>query len=808
MLPRGYKKVTDHARKKKPVYKTKKQSGGAFSPGSQEDMINRAIQYGMVLGSGQSPMDYRQIYKMGGHLYQAGGEGLTHIDNGGTHEESPLGGVPVGPNALLEEGETIQRNTSEGADFVFSERLPDGGITSEMADRFLLPKKLVGKSFSEASKAIEKMNKQDIRPHDTIDKNTNDVLLARLRDTQEIYKEEEFERQMTELEEKFGQEREMPQEQMPPEMAQAQGMGMEGQPPISPEEMAMMEQQQMMPQMQMGGAMPPGMGQQMGPEMAGMTGMPPEVPMGDPSQMGQQGDPMEELIMAIQQMAEQGASPEQVVMELLNAQIPPEAIVQALSQLGIPMEEIQAMIEQVMGGGGMAEAGLGGQPPEMPMEDPMAQGMGPEMSPEQMAMAYGGMIKKKYQSGSTLETNSSDPNLVSLDDYLQTALADTTFRIIGQGQDNPTDEQRKAKGYLDFLRSQGVPETDFLLLNDRELQKAAEELEALRLSQPQTTPTTELYQEAPREGENIPLIPRTAASPESLQVSSYLDSRGNSNWSKPGLVTPPKTQENNVANIPGDPKTSEEEGITNTSVPVQPSTEEVANDTEVPSTTGTANLDPSRYSTGIPEKFAQDASNILQRSLLPDPDTFSSPRNEEEQGMRDRYKMFVLSDAFAKMMMGIKDIRERQAANYLVQSQYEPITYPVEQQKRWLKQISESTRRQLANRMGSNPGLYMAMVGMTNAKELEKIGELYERKYQVEAEDKARIRQMIAQDSQFNAQMRQVIEELNEKDRQGREQLLLEAANSFSKSMQSFRREDFLAFMGEEMKKYYELKEG
>jgi murein L,D-transpeptidase YcbB/YkuD len=445
--------------------------------------------------------------------------------------------------------------------------------------------------------------------------------------------------------------------------------------------------------------------------MAGMTGMPPEVPMEDPSQMGQQGDPMEELIMAIQQMAEQGASPEQVVMELLNAQIPPEAIMQALSQLGIPMEESQAMIEQVMGGGGMAEAGLGGQPPEMPMEDPMAQGMGPEMSPEQMAMAYGGMIKKKYQ----------------------------------------------AAGFL----------------NEQDLIVGDEDIEQDTTSVTPTNTDVEIKQVTPlRDGLSLP---------------------------NPDLVNP-YGDYTDVLNL------EEESTANNVSSPVQPSTEEVANDTEVLPTTGTANLDPSRYSIGASEKFAQEASNILQHYLLPDSDTFSSPRNEEEQGMRDRYKMFVLSDAFAKMMMGIKDIRERQAANYLVQSQYEPITYPVEQQKRWLKQISESTRRQLANRMGSNPGLYMAMVGMTNAKELEKIGELYERKYQVEAEDKARIRQMIAQDAQFNAQMRQVIDEFNEKDRQGREQLLLEAANSFSKSMQSFRREDFLAFMGEEMKKYNELK--
>jgi hypothetical protein len=104
--------------------------------------------------------------------------------------------------------------------------------------------------------------------------------------------------------------------------------GMEqGQP--SPEEMAMMQQQ------------------------------------GAPQQQGG-ADPLAQMVQQVQQMLQQGAEPADVVMQLLQSQVPPEAIMQVLVQVGMPQEEAQATIQQVMQQGQQ-------NPQEEMMETPMAQ---------------------------------------------------------------------------------------------------------------------------------------------------------------------------------------------------------------------------------------------------------------------------------------------------------------------------------------------------------------------------------------------------------------------------------------------------
>jgi hypothetical protein len=83
--------------------------------------------------------------------------------------------------------------------------------------------------------------------------------------------------------------------------------GMEqGQP--SPEEMAMMQQQ------------------------------------GAPQQQGG-ADPLAQMVQQVQQMLQQGAQPEDVIMQLLQNQVPPQAIMQILVQVGMPQEEAQATIQ-------------------------------------------------------------------------------------------------------------------------------------------------------------------------------------------------------------------------------------------------------------------------------------------------------------------------------------------------------------------------------------------------------------------------------------------------------------------------------
>ena len=93
-----------------------------------------------------------------------------------------------------------------------------------------------------------------------------------------------------------------------------------GQP--SPEEMAMMQQQSMQ--------------QQGAPQQ------------GQPQQGGQ--DPMAQVMQMVQQMMQQGAKPMDVIVELLNQQVPPEAVAQVLVQMGMPQDQVVAAIQQVMQG--------------------------------------------------------------------------------------------------------------------------------------------------------------------------------------------------------------------------------------------------------------------------------------------------------------------------------------------------------------------------------------------------------------------------------------------------------------------------
>lgn len=78
---------------------------------------------------------------------------LTSINSGGTHEQNPMGGVPMGqaPDGsqnLVEEGETVLNRE----DYVFSDRLV---VDKDMAEMFSLPKSVIGKSFADASKKLE-----------------------------------------------------------------------------------------------------------------------------------------------------------------------------------------------------------------------------------------------------------------------------------------------------------------------------------------------------------------------------------------------------------------------------------------------------------------------------------------------------------------------------------------------------------------------------------------------------------------------------------------------------------------------------
>lgn len=152
----------------------KDNSGGMITPAQFLDMIHSK--------------------KFGGELQTQGAEFpgmMTYIENGGTHEENPLGGVPVGvdpqgtPN-LVEEGETIFN------DYVFSNRLE---VPKEV-------KKVLGLrgkkkyTFAEASKHLNKEAEE--RPNDQISENGLEDSLSKLMGIQEIVKQNNEQNMMAE----------------------------------------------------------------------------------------------------------------------------------------------------------------------------------------------------------------------------------------------------------------------------------------------------------------------------------------------------------------------------------------------------------------------------------------------------------------------------------------------------------------------------------------------------------------------------------------------------------------------------------
>lgn len=128
--------------------------------------------------------------EMGGNMqptnmkqYAQGGQ-LTRFDEGGTHEENPLGGIPQGEDSqgvmnTVEQGETKKGN------YVYSDRL---SIDENMAKQLNLPGYIKGKSFANASKAID--NKFRDR-NDQYSQETKKTLLDRLKQGQEALKQQE-----------------------------------------------------------------------------------------------------------------------------------------------------------------------------------------------------------------------------------------------------------------------------------------------------------------------------------------------------------------------------------------------------------------------------------------------------------------------------------------------------------------------------------------------------------------------------------------------------------------------------------------
>lgn len=125
-------------------------------------------------------------HAFGGELMSNGTEwdnGLTYIGNGGTHEENPMEGVPMGtdyegnPN-LVEQGEVVFN------DYVFSNRLfADGGLLESVN----LPKTYDGYSFAAIAERLGSESKE--RPNDPISRRGLLSSMSRLQQAQEIVRQ-------------------------------------------------------------------------------------------------------------------------------------------------------------------------------------------------------------------------------------------------------------------------------------------------------------------------------------------------------------------------------------------------------------------------------------------------------------------------------------------------------------------------------------------------------------------------------------------------------------------------------------------
>jgi hypothetical protein len=259
---------------------------------------------------------------------------------------------------------------------------------------------------------------------------------------------------------------------------------------VNPEEM-FGQQEQGLPQAKKGGAVKKLKRKQDGGMMP-----PPEMMQQQQTQnpmMGQapQQDPMQEVMMMVQQMMEQGAAPEDVVMELLNNQVPPDVIVQVLTQMGMPQEQAVQIIQGVMS----QEQGM----PEQGMDPSMMQGQG--MTPDMMPAMDPGMAMMQMGGAS------SDDSLIQ---EIMSAL----------------DQGASPEEVVGFLVEQGMPEQEAMQTV----------MQLVQRSNSQTQPTMYKGGELPKaqEGYTFPTTFKTFGEPVRVAETDQLTGVETVQSSRPG----------------------------------------------------------------------------------------------------------------------------------------------------------------------------------------------------------------------------------------------------------------------------------
>lgn len=147
-------------------------------------LANYSALGGPIIKKGNTFMDNIKGWQHanGGILYTNGANwtnGLTHINEGGTHEENPYDGIPMsrdeqGKPNLVEEGETLFN------DYVFSDRLK---ASKGLLATYKLPTSKADKTFSEIAKSLGKESEE--RPNDAISNNGLEISMNKLIQAQE-----------------------------------------------------------------------------------------------------------------------------------------------------------------------------------------------------------------------------------------------------------------------------------------------------------------------------------------------------------------------------------------------------------------------------------------------------------------------------------------------------------------------------------------------------------------------------------------------------------------------------------------------
>lgn len=138
---------------------------------TQQLNTNRAL-----LGTLGAETIYDTQYAMGGNMKN---NSLTQINEGGSHSQNPLGGVPMGQGNSVEQGETKQNN------FIYSDRIV---LNKDIIGQYGLPKSLTNKTVADATKIIDRKFKDR---NDKISISTRDNMLSKIAEAQEAMKPQE-----------------------------------------------------------------------------------------------------------------------------------------------------------------------------------------------------------------------------------------------------------------------------------------------------------------------------------------------------------------------------------------------------------------------------------------------------------------------------------------------------------------------------------------------------------------------------------------------------------------------------------------